>query len=125
MDNGNFKYAIDKDFDHTIDEKGNTFIALRKIAWGDSENYKLDLRKYYTTEDGERMNKGVSFLTDEGPNELARVLIDTGYGNAMDIAESIKNNRPDIMELLASDLDKIKAESNTGDFYDPRELLAC
>ena len=63
MDNGNFKYAIDKDFDHTIDEKGNTFIALRKIAWGDSENYKLDLRKYYTTEDGERMNKGVSFLT--------------------------------------------------------------
>ncbi len=124
MDNGNFKYAIDKDFDHTIDEKGNTFIALRKIAWGDSENYKLDLRKYYTTEDGERMNKGVSFLTDEGPNELARVLIDTGYGNAMDIAESIKNNRPDIMELLASDLDKIKAESNTGDFYDPRELLA-
>ena len=71
------------------------------------------------------MNKGVSFLTDEGPNELARVLIDTGYGNAMDIAESIKNNRPDIMELLASDLDKIKAESNTGDFYDPRELLAC
>lgn len=125
MDNGNFKYAIDKDFDHTIDEKGNTFIALRKIAWGDSENYKLDLRKYYTTEDGERMNKGVSFLTDEGPNELARVLIDTGYGNAMDIAESIKNNRPDIMELLASDLDKIKAESNTGDFYDPRELLAA
>ena len=124
MDNGNFKYAIDKDFDHTIDEKGNTFIALRKIAWGDSENYKLDLRKYYTTEDGERMNKGVSFLTDEGPNELARVLIDTGYGNAIDIAESIKNNRPDIMELLASDLDKIKAESNTGDFYDPRELLA-
>ena len=124
MDNGNFKYAIDKDFDHTIDEKGNTFIALRKIAWGDSENYKLDLRKYYTTEDGERMNKGVSFLTDEGPNELARVLIDTGYGNAMDIAESIKNNRLDIMELLASDLDKIKAESNTGDFYDPRELLA-
>ena len=124
MDNGNFKYAIDKDFDHTIDEKGNTFIALRKIAWGDSENYKLDLRKYYTTEDGERMNKGVSFLTDEGPNELARVLIDTGYGNAMDIAESIKNNRHDIMELLASDLDKIKAESNTGDFYDPRELLA-
>ena len=124
MDNGNFKYAIDKDLDHTIDEKGNTFIALRKIAWGDSENYKLDLRKYYTTEDGERMNKGVSFLTDEGPNELARVLIDTGYGNAMDIAESIKNNRPDIMELLASDLDKIKAESNTGDFYDPRELLA-
>lgn len=124
MDNGNFKYAIDKNFDHTIDEKGNTFIALRKIAWGDSENYKLDLRKYYTTEDGERMNKGVSFLTDEGPNELARVLIDTGYGNAMDIAESIKNNRPDIMELLASDLDKIKAESNTGDFYDPRELLA-
>lgn len=124
MDNGNFKYAIDKDFDYTIDEKGNTFIALRKIAWGDSDNYKLDLRKYYTTEEGERMNKGVSFLTDEGPNELTRVLVDNGYGNAMDIAESIRNNRPDVMELLASDLDKIKSDSNTGEFYDPRELLA-
>ena len=26
-----FSYELDKDFDYTIDEKGNSFIALRKI----------------------------------------------------------------------------------------------
>ena len=26
-----FTYTADPDFDYTIDEKGNTFIALRKI----------------------------------------------------------------------------------------------
>lgn len=117
-----FKYAIDKSFDHTIDEKGNTFIALRKIAWGNSEEYKLDLRKYYATAEGETMSKGVSFLTEDGPNELVNVLLQEGYGEPMAIAETIKNSRPDIMELLAADIDKIKEEANS-DFYDPRELL--
>ena len=117
-----FKYAIDKSFDHTIDEKGNTFIALRKIAWGNSEEYKLDLRKYYATAEGETMSKGVSFLTEDGPNELVNVLLQEGYGEPMAIAETIKNSRPDIMELLAADIDKIKEEANSG-FYDPRELL--
>ena len=38
------------------------------------------------------------------------------------IPETIKNSRPDIMELLAADIDKIKEEANSN-FYDPRELL--
>lgn len=95
-----FKYKVDPDFDYTIDEKNNTFIALRKIIWGDSDTAKLDIRKYYAREDGDTMSKGVSFLTDDGPNELTRVLLDTGYGNAREIANSILENRPDIGSLI-------------------------
>ena len=81
-----FQYSVDENYNYNIDEKGNTFIALRKIDWRNSGNYKLDLRKYYSTENGERMSKGVSFLTEDGPNELTRVLLYTGYGDAMEIA---------------------------------------
>lgn len=91
-----FKYKIDPDYDYVVDEKGNTFVALRKIIWGDSDKAKLDLRKYYSREEGETMSKGVSFLTDDGPNELTKVLVETGYGKPKEIADAILNNRPDI-----------------------------
>ena len=42
-----FSYELDKDFDYTIDEKGNSFIALRKIKWGNSSEFRLDLRKWF------------------------------------------------------------------------------
>lgn len=119
-----FNYSIDKNFDHTIDEKGNAFISLRKIAWGNSENYKLDLRKYYATADGERMSRGVSFLTDDGPNELTNVLVQEGYGDDLELATIIKENRSGVMKYLASDLDKIKENMDSDDdLYDVRELL--
>lgn len=120
-----FKYKVDENFNHTVDEKGNAFIALRYINWGDSETAKLDLRKYYATSEGERMNKGVSFLTEEGPHELTRVLIDNNFGNAEEIANSIRNNRPDILKELAKDIETIKENPDfkPDDYYDPRELL--
>ena len=36
----NFTYSVNPDFDYTIDEKGNTFIALRQIDWGNKGEYK-------------------------------------------------------------------------------------
>ena len=42
-----FSYKVDENFNFVIEERANTFIALRKIAWGDSDKYNLDLRKYY------------------------------------------------------------------------------
>lgn len=121
-----FKYTVDPDFDHTIDEKGNTFVALRKIKWGDNSEFKLDLRKYYETAEGERMNKGVSF-TDEGADELTKVLLQEGYGLPSDIYETIKENRPDVLKKfkdggdLNDDIEITKVEED--DFYDPREML--
>ena len=96
-----FKYEVDKDFNYTIDERGNTFVALRKIRWGDNDNYKLDLRKYISTEKGEQMGKGLSFITEDGPNELSRVLLDTGYGKSDEIAQVIVDNRRDIFNEIS------------------------
>lgn len=103
--NGDFKYEVNPEFDFIIEEVGDRFMALRKIKWGDSENYKLDLRRYRSSEEGERMEKGkgLSFMTEEGPNELTRILLDQGYGNADEIAEVIKTSRPDIAEALENE----------------------
>ena len=126
-----FEYSVDSNFDYTIDEKGNTFIALRKIDWNNSGNYKLDLRKYYASEEGEKMAKGVSFLTEDGPDELTKVLLETGYGNDEEIANAIIQNRPYIVATIKKEIennpkwDKIVAfEKEDEDFYDPEELMA-
>ena len=131
-----FEYRVDPDFDYTIDEKGNTFIALRKIDWGNKGDYKLDLRKYYASDAGETMSKGLSFLTEDGPNELTKVLLETGYGDAEEIANTILENRKDIAARIAVALEDpeksydLKAElereleDDDDEFYDPEELIA-
>jgi hypothetical protein len=127
-----FSYSVDSDFDYTIDEKGNTFIALRKIDWGNKGDYKLDLRKYYASESGETMQKGVSFLTEDGPNELTKILLETGYGDANEITDTIVYKRPDILgricKIIASDPslsdpELLKEFDDDEEYYDPEELI--
>ena len=127
-----FVYTMDPDFDYTIDEKGNTFIALRKVDWGNKGDYKLDLRKYYASESGETMAKGVSFLTEDGPHELTKVLVETGYGDDNELAEAIIKDRPYIVARIKSELDnnqffakrieKLDIDDED-EFYDPEELI--
>ena len=129
-----FTYSVNPDFDYTIDEKGNTFIALRQIDWGDKGEYKLDLRKYYATEEGERMSRGLSFLTEEGPDELTRVLLETGYGDDEQIANTIIDSRPVLTALIMTEIDAnplLRKELSNLDifkpkekYYDPEELMA-
>lgn len=131
-----FAYTYDPEFDYTIDEKGNTFIALRKVDWGNKGEYKLDLRKYYASESGETMSKGVSFLTDEGPDELTKVLIETGYGNDAEIANAIIQNRVEVLarihKALTTDVNLLEMVNSADmeidyeedEFYDPEELIA-
>ena len=127
-----FEYSTDPDFDYTIDEKGNTFIALRKIDWGNKGDYKLDLRKYYASETGETMSKGLSFLTEDGPHELTKILIETGYGNDDEVADAILENRPYVVAKIKKEIennpnkwDKIVAFDNDDEnFYDPEELIS-
>ena len=122
-----FKYEVDKDFNYTIDERGNTFVALRKIRWGDNDNYKLDLRKYISTEKGEQMGKGLSFITEDGPNELSRVLLDTGYGKPDEIAQVIVDNRRDIFNEISKRVNGefVTTEDNESDeeLFDARRLF--
>lgn len=103
-----YKYNIVDGIDHIIDEKGNTFIALRKMYWGDNpDNSKLELRKYYNNADGtETPSKGVTFITEEGPNNLAHTLVEMGFGNTKRLLDSIKDRddfRPSLNQVLGSD----------------------
>lgn len=90
-----FKYSVDPNFDFVLEERANTYIALRKIKWGENGDPKIDIRKYVATEEGERMMKGCS-MSDDGANELAKVLVQQGYGKDKDIFNSIIDNRPEI-----------------------------
>lgn len=122
-----FSYEINPNFDYVIDEKGNAFIALREIKWNNSEDYKLDLRKYYNTKGEEQMNKGVSFLTEEGPHELAKILVENNYGYTLDILTAIKNRtdfKPSLNKALGKDDENYDSTVKDDDnYYDPKESL--
>lgn len=124
-----FTYSILEGFDHILEEKGNQYTSLRKISWNDNGTYKLDIRRYYTTPEGEeKMGKGISFMTDEGPAELINALLQEGYGDTAEVVRNLKD-RDDFRSALNSvlnpedefydkDTKDIKA-----DYYDPKELL--
>lgn len=101
-----FTYEVDPDFDYILDEKGNTYTALRKIRWGDREDFKLDVRKYYATEEGERMSKGCS-LSDEAADEAVKVLLSTGYGDDREVAKAIIDNER--LGIIARIVDEVNS----------------
>ena len=119
-------YSIVDDFDHTIDESGNQFIALRKIRWGDRDKVNLDIRKYWMQADGEVLGKGVSFLTDDGPHELTDVLVREGYGRTKNILRSLKE-REDFQKslnvVLGKESEFYDEEIGEEEIYDPSCLI--
>ena len=127
-----FVYTVDPEFDYTIDEKGNTFYALRKIDWGNKGDYKLDIRKYYASEAGETMSKGVS-ISDEGADELTKVLLETGYGNDSEIANTLLENRKGVVARILKKVNEsdipynweseLEDEAEMENYYDPEELI--
>lgn len=91
-------------FDHVIQEKGNTFVALRKVKWKPDGDEMYDIRKYIMKADGEeQIQKGCS-LTENGLNELAEVLTEEGFGNTKTIMNNIRT-REDFPIALVSTLD--------------------
>ena len=102
------KMRIIDNYDYTISEKGNSYIALRKVVWGDKDDdsAKYDRRKYYTNADGtERMSKGVCF-DEEAADELVRVLVDTGHGNTRELIDVLRN-RNDFEESYNNSINNI------------------
>ena len=130
--NNNFKYEIVDDYDKIFDDKGNTFLSLRKIKWGDSDKTHLDLRKWYCNSNGEETpGKGFSFLTEEGPHELTKVLLENGYGYTEDVIDSVKD-REDFMASLVKclnkeDIDNLDIElpevDSDDNYYDPSIII--
>ena len=125
--NAEFKYSI-RGINRIIDEKNNQFIRLAEIAWAgadeevDPSNIKLDIRKYTTDADGnERMLKGCSFLTEDGPHELTHALVEEGFGNTEKILTAIKQ-RSDFPDAVKSCYGE-KAADATDDTFDLRNII--
>lgn len=115
------------DLDATFDEKGSTFLALRKIQWckdgttPDESLAKLELRKWRVQSDGtERADRGFSFLTPEGPHELARVLVHEGFGDTSAILKELR-----VREDFKESVNHLNDEESVGDgeYFDMRTLL--
>lgn len=129
-----FKYEV-IGIDKVIEEKGNTMLALREVSWND-RTPSLELRKWRNTDEGERADKGFSFLTEDGPNELVNALIDCGFGNTQDILKRVSNREdfiPSMSDILGETItsEQLERFKNTivkynaedlSDVYDPRDM---
>lgn len=124
-----FSYTILDGVNRIFEEKGNQFGAFRKIQWGSNDKSYLEIRKWRNTPDGgEQASKGYSFMTEEGPGELAKTLLDMGYGNTKEML-SVLSVRNDFRKSLNSVLGKEDElfDSSVGtledDYYDPKDLI--
>lgn len=125
-----FDYNFNPDgINSIIEEKGNTFIAIREIRWDRESEYKLDVRRYTSTEDGEIPKKGISFYDPNTPTELICALLENDYGDDNTIGKCIFNTRPKlatyISKLQSGEIKPeipLEDEDDSSDYFDPREL---
>lgn len=122
-------FQIVDEFDEVFDEKGNTFLAMRKLCWGDTpdpDKAKLDMRKWYVDSDGnESPHKGFSFLTEDGPDNLTKVLINKGFGHTKEILNGLKGREDFQVELnnVLDSNDKHYDKDTTDKLYDAGDEL--
>jgi hypothetical protein len=121
------EYHIFRDYDMPFDERGSQCGVIRKVQWvkpgsePDESKGKLEIRKIYLSSDGsERLAKGYTFSTEEGPHELVQNLSKIGYGHTKDMLK-ILSKRDDFKESIEN-IDK-DDNSDDGEVYDMRDLL--
>lgn len=111
--NGKYEYNQDG-INEIISEKGDLFLALREVRWTDGKPFKLDLRNYKSSEEGDVTLKGCSF-SDDDADELTRVFIENGFGDNAEIANAIVEYRPNICRelklILAENADLSEVDS--------------
>lgn len=129
-----FNLEIDNSVNVVFDEvPGNSFLALRKLRWSPNSSFRLDIRKWYTNSSGEEIaGKGVSFMTDEGPENLIQALLENGYGDTRKTLNGIKD-REDfavaVKEVIMENninLDSIDIsidQLESASYYDPKSIL--
>lgn len=134
FDNEAFNLQIDESINEVFDEAAgsNSFLALRKLRWNENGQYKLDIRKWYTNSDGEEVaGKGVSFMTEDGPNNLINALMKHGYGETRGILDSI-SQRPDflpnvkrVIDSMNVSLDDVETmeEDLEALYFDPKNMF--
>lgn len=122
-----FSYKVDETFDHLVEEKGNQAVFFRRVSWGGRDS-KLEIRKWYVDGANETPGKGVTFMTEEGPDELVRIMTETGYGKTDEILENI-SKRDDfgvsVKKVLGKGLEEVIDDYDSAELeevYDPRSL---
>lgn len=136
FDNDSINLEIDDSVNEVFDEApgSNSFLALRRLRWSETGNFKLDIRKWYTNSEGEEVaGKGVSFLTEDGPNNLINALMKHGYGDTRGIIDSI-STRNDFLPNVKRVLNKMEVSSlddiETGEgsleelYFDPKNIFS-
>jgi hypothetical protein len=130
-----FNLEIDPSINEIFDEaSGNSFLALRKLRWSDNSPFRLDVRKWFTNAQGEEIaGKGVSFITEEGPENLIEALLKHGYGDTRKTLNGIKD-RDDFlvavkevltennMDLSSVDI-SIDQLDSSATYYDPKSII--
>lgn len=122
-----FKYEVDENFDYLIEEKGNQAIFFRRVSWG-GRDAKPEIRKWYVDGTSETPGKGFSFMTEEGPDELVKVMTEVGCGKTDEILANI-SKRDDfgisVKKILGKGIDELiddTADIELEEVYDPRSL---
>jgi hypothetical protein len=117
-----------KDFNIPFDEKGTTCGVVRSVQWvkdgvdPDEEKAKLEIRKVYTSGAEEKVGKGYSFATKEGPHELVEGLLSVGFGDTKKCIKTL-SKREDFKESVENiDVDEEDMEDD-GEMFDMRNLL--
>ena len=122
-----FKYEVDPNFDYLIEEKGNQALFFRRVSWG-GRDAKPEIRKWYVDGTSETPGKGFSFMTEDGPNELIKIMTDLGYGNTDEILENI-SKREDfptaVKKVLGKGIQEVVDQYDSVELeevYDPRSI---
>ena len=115
-----FTYTVGA-IDEVIDSKGNSVIMLRNIAWGENGKEKLELRRWIVDINEEKPLKGVTFLTEDGPDNLVNVLLDKGFGKTEEVL-GVLSSRDDFKDAL-EELNKPKTAKKSSRYSDPKEIL--
>ena len=122
-----FKYEVDKEFDYLVEEKGNQAIFFRRVSWG-GRDAKPEIRKWYVDGTSETPGKGVTFMTEEGPDELVKVMTEVGFGKTDEILENISKREDfgiSVKKVLGSGIESIidqYEDIELEEVYDPRAL---
>src|SRR5574344_227226 len=121
-----FSYTVG-DIDEVVDERGNMAVMLRKLAWGKGAE-KLEIRKWFMEANGEKASKGVTFLTEEGPHNLVKIMAEKGFGHTEEVIKAI-STRDDFDKSLINVIGEgkvkqaKKAAPDSASYYDPKKAL--
>lgn len=116
-------YEYDREFgDIILEDTKDGSINLRKVSWNGAP-YKVDIRRYKYDEGTEITLKGIG-ITDQGADELAKALVEKGFGKTKDLVNAIKKRKDFNDPEIASKLDQFEDDPSEEGYYDPKELLA-